>query len=132
MNYCGGGGGGYYGGAGNGYSAGQGSGGSSFISGMKGCVAINPASTSEPRAQDTNGSTASLNYSNSDFGTSLTWKDGDEIIFTNISMIDGDGHEWNTGAKAATVAGMPDWRKTDGSKMTGNTGHGHARITLLK
>jgi hypothetical protein len=33
-----------------------------------------------------------------------------------------------------TVAGdasMPDWSKPAGSVMTGNTGHGHARITLL-
>jgi hypothetical protein len=27
--------------------------------------------------------------------------------------------------------GMPDWSKTDGSFMTGNAGHGFARVTLL-
>jgi hypothetical protein len=132
-NYNSGGGGGYYGGAGNGYGGGQGSGGSSFISGMKGCVAINPASTTEPRAQDSMGATFALNYFDTSFGgTSLTWPDGAEILFTSISMVDGEGYEWNTGAKAATSTGMPDWSKTDGSTITGNTTNGYARITRIQ
>jgi hypothetical protein len=45
-------------------------------------------------------------------------------------LIDGQGYEWNTGAKAGTVIGMPDWN-VSGSTMTGNIGNGHARITLL-
>ncbi|MDR1022684.1 MAG: hypothetical protein LBL94_05370 [Prevotellaceae bacterium] len=46
-------------------------------------------------------------------------------------MIDGAGYEWNTGAKAGYATNMPDCSKADGSKKTGNTGNGHARITLL-
>jgi hypothetical protein len=124
LNYCGGGGGGYYGGAGNGYRlGGQGSGGSSFISGMTGCIAINPNSTSEPRAQDSGPEVVKtmLNYNNATFGASPTWPDGAEIIFTNCSMIDGAGYEWNTGAKGASVT-LP--ANPDGDK-------GYARITKL-
>jgi hypothetical protein len=112
-------------------NGGSGSGGSSFISSMTGCVAIDPVSTTEPRAQDTGMGFAktALNFSTDTFGTSPTWADGKEITFTNISMIDGAGYEWNTGTKAATPTGMPDWSKTDGSTMTGNTGDGYARIT---
>jgi hypothetical protein len=132
QNYGGGGGGGYYGGGGGGYERGRGSGGSSFISGMPGCVAINPASTTEPREQDTNGITAALNYSATLFGASNTWPDGAEILFTSISMVDGEGYEWNTGAKSTTTTGMPDWSKTDGSTITGNTGAGYARITRIQ
>ncbi|MDR1023236.1 MAG: hypothetical protein LBL94_08215 [Prevotellaceae bacterium] len=99
---------------------------------MAGCVAIDPASTSDPRAQDIGSSnTAALNYSISAFGASPTWSNGEEITFINCSMIDGAGYEWNTGARAGTSTGMPDWSKTDGSKMAGNTGVGHARITLI-
>jgi hypothetical protein len=101
---------------------------------MTNCVAIDPTSTTNPRTQDTdtNGNPAALNYSETVFGTSSpTWSDGEEIIFANPSMIDGLGYEWNTGAKAETATGMPNWSKTDGSTMTGNTGSGHARVTLL-
>jgi hypothetical protein len=101
---------------------------------MPGCVAIVPTSTANPRTPDTdtNGNPAALNHTNAVFGTSSpTWSDGDEIIFANPSMVDGQGYEWNTGEKAETATGMPDWSKTDGSTMTGNTGSGHARITLL-
>jgi hypothetical protein len=128
-----GGGGGYYGGSGaarqiSSLGAGGGGGGSSFISGMTNCVAINPTTTTDPREQDSNGNTAALNY-NSAFGTSLTWNNGAEIIFTNYSMIDGAGHEWNTGEKVEPAVGMPNWN--GGGTMTGNAGAGHARITLL-
>ncbi|MDR1341919.1 MAG: fimbrillin family protein [Prevotellaceae bacterium] len=129
--HVGGGGGGYYGGSGaarqDGFAvAAGGGGGSSFISGKTNCVAIVPTSTGNPREQD---SDASLNY-NSAFGASLTWSEGEEIIFTNTSMIDGAGREWNTGATAGATIGMPNWN--GGGTMTGNTGHGHARITLLQ
>jgi hypothetical protein len=131
LNYGGSGGGGYYGGAGGRYTSGQGSGGSSFISGMPGCVAINPTDiTNDPRPQDSNGNTAALNYNTAVFGTSPTWNNDAEILFTNPSMIDGEGYEWNTGAKGAATD-MPDWN-SPGSTMTGNTGNGHARITLLE
>jgi hypothetical protein len=130
-NYGGSGGGGYYGGAGGQGSTGNGSGGSSFISGMPGCVAIDPTDiTNDPRTQDSNGNTAALNYNEAVFGTSPTWNDGAEILFTNPSMIDGAGYEWNTGAKAATSTGMPNWNSS-GATMTGNAGNGHARITLI-
>ncbi|MDR1369005.1 MAG: fimbrillin family protein [Dysgonamonadaceae bacterium] len=117
----GGGAGGYYGGAGG--DGDCGSGGSSFISGMSGCVAINPASASDPRAQDAIGNTAALNYSSILFGASSTWTDGSEILFTNCSMIDGEGYEWNTGAKGA-VATAP--------VSPGSSGTGYARITRLE
>jgi hypothetical protein len=127
--FGGGGGGGYYGGGAGGFTnfwRRAGGGGSSFISGMTNCVAIDPTSITEPRAQDSNGNTAALNY-NSAFGASPTWNDGADILFTNPSMIDGAGYEWNTGAKG-TLTNMPS---PAGGTMTGNTGNGHARITLI-
>jgi hypothetical protein len=132
-----GGGGGWYGGGGGGVIGDSrvvgGGGGSSFISGMTGCVAITPTSAANPRAQD--GSTRTepkrmLNYSNNVFGPSLTWQDGQEIIFTNPSMVDGQGYQWNTGAKAGSATGMPN-HANPSATMTGNSGNGYARITLL-
>jgi hypothetical protein len=130
LNYGGSGGGGYYGGAGGQYSFGHGSGGSSFISGMPGCVAISPSATNDPRTQDTGNDPTALNYSNATFGASPTWADDEEIRFTEISMVDGTGYEWSSGAKG-TQTGMPDWSQPAGTTMTGNTGAGHARITCL-
>jgi hypothetical protein len=129
-NYLGGGGGGYYGGAGNGYSGGDGSGGSSFISSMTGCVAIDPESTAEPRAQDSGTGLVktALNYNTSLFGASPTFGDGEDILFTDCSMVDGGGYQWNTGEKATTAGTMPN---PSGGTMTGNTGNGYARITLF-
>jgi hypothetical protein len=129
------GGGGYYGGSGAARTSGQqaaggGGGGSSFISGMTGCVAIDPSDiTNNPRTQDTASSnTTALNYNTALFGASPTWNDGDEIILTTCSMIDGTGYQWNTGAKADTAGDMPD---PSGGTMTGRTGNGYARITFL-
>ena len=126
-------GGGYYGGGAGSHTTNTGAtlvggaGGSSFISGMAGCRAINPSSTSNPRATD--GMDTALNYSDTDFGaTSPTWANGADIVFTNCSMIDGEGYEWNTGAKGISTK-MPN--PTTGDGMTGNTGNGYARITLL-
>jgi hypothetical protein len=134
----GGGGGGYYGGGSGsikhnrGIVAGGG-GGSSFISGMIGCRAIDPASETEPRTPDS-GSTATdkatLNYSTDKFGASPTWVNSAAITFTDCSMIDGQGYEWKTGARADAAGTMPDWSNA-GAPVTGNTGHGHARITLV-
>jgi hypothetical protein len=45
-------------------------------------------------------------------------------------MIDGQGYEWNTGAKAATSTSMPEWNSCCAT-ITGNTGNGHARITRI-
>jgi hypothetical protein len=111
------GGGGYYGGNTRNM---VGSGGSSFISGMTGCVAIDPTDvTNDLRTQDTGGNTAALNYNSTLFGSSPTWNDGDEIIFTNASTIDGD-HV------------MPDWAAAaQCGTMPGNTGNGFARITRI-
>jgi hypothetical protein len=96
---------------------------------MTGCVAINPASIAEPREQDAIGNAAALSYSNSIFNTSPTWNEVAKIIFTNYSMIDGQGYEWNTGAKAGTASAMP--HPAGGALATGNTGNGYARITFL-
>jgi hypothetical protein len=131
-----GGGGGYYGGSGGArqsytVSATGAGGGSAFVSGMPGCVAIDPTATNNPRTPDTGNDPTALNYSNATFGASPTWADGEEIRFTGISMVDGAGYEWSSGAKAGAVTGMPNWSKTDGTTMTGNTGAGHARITCL-
>jgi hypothetical protein len=128
-----GGGGGYYGGSGgvrekNTPGSASGGGGSSFVSGMKGCVAINPTATNNPRTRDTDtANTTALNYTESVFGTSLTWSDGDEIEFASPSMVDGQGYQWNTGAKGSQT-NMPN---PSGGTMTGNSGNGYARITLL-
>jgi hypothetical protein len=117
-SYVSGGGGGYYGGSAGacgpfGYWGGPGGGGSSFISGMTGCIAINPTSTANPRAQDTGANTTALNYNTALFGGSPTWADGGEITFTGCSMVDGAGDMPNPG----------------GGTMTGNSNPGYARIT---
>jgi hypothetical protein len=132
----GGGGGGYYGGGvgtvlcGNGHVIGGG-GSSSFISGMAGCVAIDPTNQSEPRTQDTGSNTTALNYSSTFGSNPTTWSDGQEILFTNPSMIDGEGFEWNTGTGSrGNQTPMPTY-SNPGTFMTGNTDHGHARITFI-
>ena len=112
----GGGGGGYYGGGGASDSTG-GSGGSSFISGHNGCVAITSSSNTSPKAGCSEGTTnisCSYHYSGK--------------IFTNTSMIDGNGHKWTTSVGAQT--GMPT--RVGDTTMTGNSGDGYAKITLLE
>jgi hypothetical protein len=44
-------------------------------------------------------------------GDSVTWSNGEEILFTSYSMVDGAGYEWNTGGKGS-LTNMPDWSKT--------------------
>ena len=101
-----GGGGGYYGGGSSAH--GGGGGGSSFISGYKGCIAIEESSTEEnikPKDGCTEGSldvTCSYHYSNK--------------IFTNTEMLAGN-------------AEMPTHDGKD--TMIGNTGNGHAKIKLV-
>lgn len=105
-----GGGGGYYGGGGSACATGAG-GGSSFISGHKGSNAISALSTESniiPTGQPNH-------YS--------------DKIFINTVMIDGKGYSW-TDEVGTSVVGMPKYDGTEGT-MTGNTGDGHARITLL-
>ena len=107
------GGGGYYGGGG-GYGVvnidhGAGGGGSSFISGHNGCDAISESST------ETN-----IIHTGEPFHYS-------GLKFKNTVMIDGAGYSW-TNIKGA-YTGMPSH---DGkSTMTGNSGHGYAKITYL-
>jgi hypothetical protein len=95
---------------------------------MTSCVAIDPTDIANPPKpkQDAGGNTTALSYSISVFGASVTWSDGDEIIFTSCSMVDGAGYEWSTGAKGALTK-KPN---PAGGTMTGNSGHGYARITL--
>jgi hypothetical protein len=97
---------------------------------MAGCVAINPAATNDPRTQDTNTTnTSALNYTTTFGSNPTTWIDGQEILCTNPSMIDGEGYEWNTGSRGSQTS-MPN--PAGGANITGNTSHGHARITFIK
>ena len=108
-----------YSGSGGGYWGGKSStaspctisyGGSSYISGHIGCDSIAASSTS-----------SSLSFTGSAIHNS-------GMYFTNTTMIDGKGYSWTTSA-GSTVVGMPT---IDGqSTMTGNTGSGYAKITLL-
>lgn len=111
--YMSGGGGGYYGGgAGNsaGRIVGSAAGGSSFISGHNGCDAIVETSTSSSITH----TGQSIHYSG--------------YKFTDTIMVDGQGYNWTTTKGSQT--GMPTQDGT--STMTGNTGNGYAKITLLE
>ena len=101
------GGGGYYVGS-NGDAANSG-GGSSFISGHNGCDAIKEEST-ENNIIHTG---QSIHYSG--------------LYFTDTVMIDGEGYKWTD--KKEEYVGMPSY--LDNSIITGNTGNGYARITLI-
>ena len=110
-SYGGGGGGGYWGGAGgsNSPSTGGGetggAGGSSYISGYTGCVAIKSATNISPKDGCTDGTTdnsCSLHYSGYSF--------------------------FNSEMKAGNQS-MPTYSAN--STMVGNTGNGHAKITIL-
>ena len=112
QNYGTGGGSGYYGG-GSGRATDNnvdsGAGGSSFISGHNGCDAIKEEST-ENNIIHTG---QSIHYSG--------------LYFTNTLMIDGEGYRWTD--KKEEQIGMPS--HSDNSTITGNTGNGYARITLI-
>nr|MBP3258918.1 prepilin-type N-terminal cleavage/methylation domain-containing protein [Bacilli bacterium] len=103
--HSGGGGGGWYGGGGGAHAGGNTSGGSSYISGQRGCVAVD----------------SSL-YVN---GTNLSYTGK---YFINTLMIDGEGYKWTN--KKSYYSGMPNY--TDGSTMVGNDGNGHAHISFKK
>ena len=106
---------GYYGGGANNktgynigmYSAGSGS---SFISGHLGCDAVAESST-ENNIVHTNQPNHYSGY-----------------VFTDTKMIDGAGYNW-TNEKGEYV-GMPTHDGT--TTMTGNSGNGYAKITLVK
>lgn len=103
-----GGGGGYYGGSSSGHIASAG-GGSSFISGHNGCNAIKEESTEDNIIH----TGQSIHYSG--------------LYFTNTVMIDGEGYKWTD--KKEGYVGMPS--HSDNSIITGNSGNGYARITLV-
>lgn len=103
-----GGGSGYYGGSSSGHVASAG-GGSSFISGHDGCDAIKEESTEDNIIH----TGQSIHYSN--------------LYFTNTVMIDGDGYKW--AIEKGEYTGMPS--HNNGSIISGNTGNGYARITLI-
>jgi hypothetical protein len=134
------GGGGWYGGSGgnNGGEFGS-TGGSSFISGMNGCNAIAlpvtriPATGDEVYASFGGWNVGGWRYQERTTGDiSVMTIGGKDYIFSNASMVDGQGYQWNTGMKATSTTGMPDYTKTDDLPyMTGNTGDGYARITIL-
>ena len=107
------GGGGYYGGGGGSFTGGyvqSGAGGSSFISGYSGCNAIAQSSTSNNIIH----TGQSIHYSG--------------YKFTSGVMIDGKGCNWSTGS--ATNCGA-NQVQPNGTKSTGHTGNGYARITLI-
>ena len=117
-SYHTGGGSGYYGGgSGQHTSAG---GGSSYISGHAGCLAIDGTSTSNPRTLKSGCTASSTSVDCSTHYSGLK--------FTDTVMIDGAGYNWTT-TKGSQV-GMPKHDGTEGT-MTGNSGDGYARITLV-
>ena len=100
---------GYYPGSGASFVNGSG-GGSSFISGHEGCDAISSSSETITSIKHTG---QPIHYSG--------------MYFYDTKMIDGKGYEWTN--EKGNYVGMP---KTDNSGvMTGNTGNGLAKITLL-
>ena len=107
----GGGGGWYGGGAGNSYAAGGG--GSSYISGHKGCVGVN--SSGNPIASAYTTYTDSVSYTN--------------YAFTETKIVDGTGYKWETSKITSAVENQPTYDGT--SKMTGNSGDGHVKITYI-
>ena len=101
---CAGGGGGYYGGSRSGHVASAG-GGSSYISGHTGCVAITSSTNQAPRQGCQDGTT--------DYACSLHYS---EYVFVNTVML----------------AGNEDMPSHNGlNTITGNTGNGYAKITLI-
>ena len=128
---------GWFGGAGGFFVYGGGSGGSSFISGHPGCVSITESSTESNISfvNDSNGiacnDSNSVGYNSEGFNMNLNCnKHYSGYTFYNTIMIDGDGHNWDENGVGNTVVGMPthDGRST----MTGNTGNGYAKITLIE
>lgn len=110
------GGGGYYGGGGASHIYGSGSGGSSYISGHTGAVAITSEVDRTPKDGCTTGTTdieCSYHYSG--------------YTFTDTTMIDGLGYNWTN--EVGEYVGMPTWNGE--STMTGNTGHGYAKIAVV-
>lgn len=119
--YGGGGGSGYYGG-GNGFGT-TGAGGSSYISGHTGCVAI--ASESSTAARTTaSGGTCTTGSTDNVCSIHYSGK-----IFTNTTMIDGEGYSW-THIKGELTK-MPNPNGGVYASGIGHTGDGFARITFI-
>ncbi len=108
-----GGGGGWYGGGASNIGGVGGAGGSSYISGHAGSDSVSIAETNKQ-----NGNIVHRGSSHYD----------ENYWFRNTDMIDGNGYRWGE-ERYSSVVGMPT---IDGSTtMTGNTGNGHAKITLM-
>ncbi len=103
-----GGGGGWY--TGSQSSNGGAGGGSSYISGHLGCQAINQNSVSNSISHKAN-------------------SEYDSYVFTNTTMIDGEGYLWNSTTQPTKKQGMPSNGVT--TINDGNVGDGYARITYL-
>ncbi|MDO4995778.1 MAG: glycine rich domain-containing protein [Bacilli bacterium] len=136
-----GGGGGYYGGinkkifTNDAYSSSRAAGGSSFISGHAGCVAIVESSTEDNITFKTDSNSVACNSDTSATYNSLGYNTDPKCsihysnkVFTDTVMIDGSGYSWTT-VKGDTVVGMPN--KNGIGTVTGNTGNGFAKITLM-
>ena len=108
-----GGGGGWYGGGASNIGGVGAAGGSSYISGHAGSDSVSIAETNKQ-----NGNIVHRGSSHYD----------ENYWFRNTDMIDGNGYRWGE-ERYSSVVGMPT---IDGSTtMTGNTGNGHAKITLM-
>ena len=113
------GGGGWYGGGHGRHTGGSwpgGGGGSSYISGHQGCLAVSSSSSTNLKngcTKDSNSLECSISYTG--------------YYFTDTLMIDGEGYRWTD--KKEEQIGMPS--HSDNSTITGNTGNGYARITLI-
>ena len=126
---------GYFGGAGGRWLDGGGGGGSSFISGHAGCVAIDESSTEDNITFKTDTNNVACNSETSTTYNSLGYNTDPKCsihysdkVFTDTVMIDGEGYSWTT-VKGNTVVGMPN--KNGIGTVTGNTGNGFAKITLI-
>lgn len=112
-----------------------GGGGSSFISGHAGCVAIAESSTESNIVFKTDSSEVACNSETSATYNSLGYNTDPKCsihystkVFTDTVMIDGMGYRWTT-VKEATPSGMPN--KNGMGTVTGNSGNGFAKITLI-
>jgi hypothetical protein len=121
------------------------SGGSSFISGHRGCRAINfDGTTTGTRQILSNGVEDGTHNQVSDYYDIITFMDdtdedtygsvfsygGITYRFTNTVMVDGQGYAWTT-EKSTTATGMPKINTSTGTDDTeyGHTGNGCVRIT---
>ena len=120
-----GGGGGYYGGSAgpdcSGNCSFSGSGGSSYISGHAGAIAIKSESDLSPRD---NSLGVTCGTGTTDIVCSYHYSG---YKFIDTVMVDGNGYNWTT--VKGTKTNMPNYTGTD--MITGNTGNGHAKISII-